>query len=95
MTEEIKMMEDHGGNYARYRKSAMFMLPLPRAFCSLARLPFRILFKKDRPERPREVTVTFILYALILALLSLPFVLLSWPPGLGWTEWPYSTWPFV
>jgi len=57
-------------------------------------LPIRILFKKDRPENGKQVIVTFLVYAAILVLLSLPFVVAGWPPGLGWSDWPYSMWPF-
>jgi len=50
--------------------------------------PIRLLLKKDRPETGRELVATFAIYAALLILLSLPFVLLDWPPGIGWSDWP-------
>ena len=42
---------------------------------------------------PRQAR--FLVYAGILILLSLPFVLLYLPGSLGWTEFPYNVWPFT
>ena len=94
LAEEIKMMEKYGDGYTKYRESTPFMFPLPRIFPSVITLPIRILLKKECPENGKEVIVTFLVYSAILVLSSLPFVMLHWPPGLGWSEWPYNMWPF-
>ncbi|MDH5704233.1 MAG: DUF1295 domain-containing protein [Aigarchaeota archaeon] len=94
LTEEINMTERYGEDYTKYRDSTPFMFPLPNFVSSIVTLPIRILLKKDRPENGKEIIVTFLVYAAILVLLSLPFVILNWPPFLGWTEFPYNTWPF-
>ena len=94
LAEEIKMKEKYGGSYSKYLETTPFMLPLPSTVSSVIKLPIRILFKRDRPENGKEIFLTFLVYAAILVFLSLPFYLLGWPPSLGWTEWPFSMWPF-
>jgi protein-S-isoprenylcysteine O-methyltransferase Ste14 len=86
--EEIKMKREHGKEYETYRASAPFMLPLPKIVSAVAAAPIRLLLKKDRPENRWELLLTFVVYTAILVLLSLPFVLLDWPPGRGWMDWP-------
>jgi len=86
--EEIKMSKERGQEYAAYRSSAPFMLPLPRFISSVVSAPMRFLLKKDRLENGRDLVITFLVYAAILMVLSLPFVLLNWPPHLGWSDWP-------
>jgi hypothetical protein len=54
----------------------------------------RALLRRNRPENGWQVLVVFLVYAAILVLLSLPFVLLKWPSSMGWMMWPYDTWPF-
>jgi len=46
-------------------------------------------------EKGKEIVLAFAVYLVILVLLSVPFVVLDWPPGLGWFEWPYRMWPFT
>ena len=94
LAEEIGMTEKYAEVYTKYRDSTPFMLPLPRFVSSAITLPIRIVLKKSRPETGKEIIATFLVYAVILVLLSLPFVLLNWPPGMGWSEWPYCIWPF-
>jgi len=95
LTEEIKMTKEHGKGYLEYRDSTPFMFPLPSFISSVISFPFRVLLKKDRPEKGKEIVLAFAVYLVILVLLSVPFVVLDWPPGLGWFEWPYRMWPFT
>ncbi|HUX76962.1 MAG TPA: DUF1295 domain-containing protein [Anaerolineae bacterium] len=88
LSEEIKMSRERGEEYEAYRTSAPFMLPLPRFVSIVVTAPIMLLLKKDRPENRWELVLIFVVYAAILALLSLPFVLLGWPPGCGWMAWP-------
>jgi protein-S-isoprenylcysteine O-methyltransferase Ste14 len=88
LAEEIKMAREHGQEYKAYRASAPFMFPLPGFISAMLTAPIRRLLKKNRPENGRELVLTFVVYAAILTLLSLPFVLLDWPPGRGWMDWP-------
>jgi hypothetical protein len=67
-----------------------FMFPLPRFASRVMTAPLRILLKEDRPGNGKELVVTFVIYATILVLLSLPFVLLNWPTC-GWMDWPSYT----
>jgi protein-S-isoprenylcysteine O-methyltransferase Ste14 len=86
--EEIKMMRERGEEYETYRAGVPFMLPLPRFVSTVVTAPLRILLKKERPENRWDLLLTFVVYAAILISFSLPFVLLDWPPGQGWTDWP-------
>jgi protein-S-isoprenylcysteine O-methyltransferase Ste14 len=88
LSEEIKMSRERGEEYEAYRAGAPFMLPLPRFASIVVTAPIVLLLKKDRPENRWELVLTFVVYAAMLALLSLPFVLLDWPPGCGWMNWP-------
>ena len=88
LTEEIEMTKKYCERYSKYQGSAPFMLPLPKFISSVMTAPIRILFKKNLPENGKEVICTFVVYSVILVLLSLPFLLLNWPPGYGWSTWP-------
>ena len=88
LKEEIEMTKKHGEKYLQYQSSAPFMLPLPELISSIAATPIRLICKKRLPETGKEIACTFLVYTAILAVLSLPFLLLNWPPGLGWYSWP-------
>jgi len=93
--EEIKMSKERGEEYEQYRASTPFMLPLPGFISKAVSAPARILLRKRWPENRKEILITFVVYAAILMVLSMPFVALKWPPGPnGWFAWPYNVWPF-
>lgn len=73
MTEELAMRRRHGEAYEGYRRSAPFLFPLPRRVERLLAFPFRALFRKERPERRREVAVVLALYTALLMALSALF----------------------
>ena len=89
LSEEIDMSREHHGHYDRYRTKAPFMLPLPGLLSRVFSAPLRFVLRKERPENRWEVVLAYFIYLVILALLSLPFVLLNWPPGKGWMDWPF------
>ena len=78
-----------GERYLRYRGGAPFMFPLPKFISSVITAPNRILFKRDFPENRKQVIGTFAAYLGIFISLSLPFLLIHWPPALRWIDWPY------
>jgi hypothetical protein len=88
LSEEIRMRRLYGREYADYSKQAPFMLPLPGFFSRSISAPFMLLLRKNRPESGWDLVLAFALYLALIALVSLPFVLLDWPPGRGWMEWP-------
>ena len=90
LTEEIRMSKRYGERYSKYQGSAPFMLPLPKFISSVATAPVRILFKRSLPKSGKEIIYTFVIYSVLLVLLSLPFLLLNWPPDYGWNTWPAS-----
>jgi protein-S-isoprenylcysteine O-methyltransferase Ste14 len=90
LSEEMRMRREHGVEYKTYQDSTPFMLPLPGLVSKGLTAPLRLLLKKDRPESRGELVLTFAIYVGILMALSLPFVLLDWPPGRGWMDWPLA-----
>jgi protein-S-isoprenylcysteine O-methyltransferase Ste14 len=88
LSEEIRMRRQHGAEYEAYSSRAPFLLPLPRFLSRAVSAPFRWICRKERPETGWDVALAFVLYLGLIALLSLPFVLLDWPSGGGWMNWP-------
>jgi len=88
LAEENRMRKEDSERYLQYTATAPFMVPVPKLVATLITSPIRLLLKKNRPETGKELLATFAVYATLLILLSLPFVLLDWPPGIGWSDWP-------
>ena len=68
MMEEITMRRRQGELYESYRQELPlpFLFPVPAFVERLFALPFRVLFRKDRPERRAEVAVVLVLYTVLL-----------------------------
>ena len=88
LAEENRMRNEDSDRYLQYTTSAPFMFRIPKFVSTVITFPMRLLLKKDRPETGKELLATFAVYATILILLSLPFVLLDFPVGTGWSGWP-------
>ena len=88
LSEEVRMRREQGEAYERYRRRAPFLVPLPRTLSRLFSAPLRLILGKAWPETTWDLVWTFAIYLAVIALLSLPFVLLDWPPGGGWMSWP-------
>jgi protein-S-isoprenylcysteine O-methyltransferase Ste14 len=76
LSEEIRMRRQYGLEYERYSRGAPFMLPLPGFLSRILSAPFRLVLRKDRPETGWDLVWTFALYLALIALLSLPFLVL-------------------
>jgi protein-S-isoprenylcysteine O-methyltransferase Ste14 len=88
LAEENKMKKEDSERYLQYTASAPFMFRIPKFVATVITFPMRLLLKKNRPETGKELVATFAVYATLLIVLSSPFVLLDWPPGIGWSDWP-------
>ena len=88
LAEENRMRKEDSERYLQYTASAPFMFRIPRFVATLITSPIRLLLKKNQPETGKELVATFAVCATSLILLSLPFVLLDWPRGIGWSAWP-------
>jgi protein-S-isoprenylcysteine O-methyltransferase Ste14 len=88
LSEEVRMRHQRGEEYERYCNGAPFMLPLPGCLSRVISAPFQLVRRKERPETGWDLVWTFVIYLPIICLLSLPFVVLDWPPGGGWAKWP-------
>jgi len=91
LAEENKMRKEDSQRYLQYTDSAPFIFPIPKVVSSVVTFPIRLLLKKNRPETGKELVATFAIYTTLFILLSLPFVLLDFPPGIGWSGWPAYT----
>ncbi|MDH3297764.1 MAG: HEAT repeat domain-containing protein [Gemmatimonadota bacterium] len=80
MMEELHMRQKFGAAYEAYRRRAPFLLPVPKFVATLFTLPSRLLFRKNTPERKREVAVVMSLYAVVLIAIS------ALAYGGGWTR---------
>ena len=87
LSEEIHMRQEYSQEYAQYSSQAPFMFPLPGFLSRTIGTPFRLILRKDRIETRLDLLWTFVIYLAAIMLLSLPFVILAWPPG-GWMNWP-------
>ena len=88
LSEDIQMRQLDPVVYTAYAQKAPFLFPLPVIVSRLVRGPFQWIIKKVRPESRFDLVWVFLIYLVLLSLLSLPFVLLDWPPG-GWANWPF------
>jgi HEAT repeat protein/protein-S-isoprenylcysteine O-methyltransferase Ste14 len=70
MLEERKMQKTHGASYESFRQRTPFLFPLPRFIRKIFSLPLRITFKKEYPERKREIFTIIGFYTVLCLLLS-------------------------
>ncbi len=70
LIEEIRMKELHGDEYESYRGQTPFLFPIPKWFKSIIKAPFKLIFKKEHPERKREILGITSFYTVVLILLS-------------------------
>lgn len=89
LNEEIIMLKMHGQVYVDYQRRTPFMLSIPGFISTIISAPTRILFRTNLPQNKIQIVLVLAIYFAFLLLLSLPFVLLHWPPGLGWSAWPF------
>jgi len=94
LVEEIRMMREYGTEYESYSQRAPFLLPLPRWASTLFAWPARLVLRHQWPRNGREVLTVIATYAVVLVLLSLPFLIFDWPPKGGWWAYPYNVYPF-
>ena len=83
LAEENRMRKEDSERYSQYIASAPFMFRVPKFVSAAIMFPMRLLLKKNRPDTGKELVTTFTVYATSLILLSSPFVLLDFPPGIG------------
>jgi protein-S-isoprenylcysteine O-methyltransferase Ste14 len=88
LDEEITMGKKYGQDYVKYQRSTPFLLPVGRFISSAISTPTRLLFHTNLPQNRRQIAVVLLVYFVFLLLMSLPFVLLQWPPLPGWSSWP-------
>ncbi len=70
MLEELQMERRYPEAYGRYRRTAPFLVPLPRVVEKLLALPTRLLFGRERPSRRREAAAVVVLYTAVLLVAS-------------------------
>ena len=70
MLEELKMRRELGAEYASYCHRTPFLFPLPRFVSRVFTIPLRIIFRKEQPERKREILMVLAFYMAVCLLLS-------------------------
>jgi len=70
MLEELKMKRIQGEAYQSYCRRTSFLLPLPRFVSKLFSAPLRLFFKKEYPERKREVFTMIAFYTVFTIAIS-------------------------
>jgi protein-S-isoprenylcysteine O-methyltransferase Ste14 len=88
LSEEVHMSREHGEEYQNYRTRAPFLFPLPGFVSKGISYPLRLILRKEWPDRRWDLVWTFLICLTVIVLLSLPFLILDWPPGGGWMDWP-------
>jgi protein-S-isoprenylcysteine O-methyltransferase Ste14 len=81
LKEEILMRRDGGAEYGEYLSRSPFLFPVPDAISRVVSAPMRFVIRKEWPTNGRDVLVVFAVYSVLAIMLSLPFVLLDWPPS--------------
>ena len=72
--EEIKMKESAEEDYEEYRIRTPFLFPIPSLLKRIIKAPIRLVIRKDRPEKRKEVGLVIALYAIIFMGLSMFWV---------------------
>ena len=70
MLEELKMRRELGAEYVSYCQRTPFLVPLPRFISRIISLPQRIIFRKERFERKREILTVLVFYTVLFMVLS-------------------------
>ncbi|HSG27274.1 MAG TPA: DUF1295 domain-containing protein, partial [Candidatus Krumholzibacterium sp.] len=70
MMEELRMLREAGGEYREYRAKAPMLFPMPRLLRRFFSLPLRLMFRKDLPERKREVVAVLTVYTIVMLIIS-------------------------
>ncbi|UCE07034.1 MAG: HEAT repeat domain-containing protein [bacterium] len=70
MLEELKMRRIQSEAYESYCRRTSFLLPLPRFVSKLFSTPLRLIFKKEYPERKREVFTMITFYTVFTIAIS-------------------------
>lgn len=65
MLEELKLRRILGESYESYQQRTPFLFPLPRLIAKPFTLPLRLMFKKDHPERKREILAVLAFYVVL------------------------------
>ncbi len=83
MLEELNMRRRFGEAYEVYRARAPFLFPVPHFVEKLFALPMRLFFKREEPQRKREVAAVVSLYGVLLIIASALFYGGGWARTVG------------
>jgi hypothetical protein len=71
LQEENFMIRKYGEEYSNYRSKTPFMLPFSKPVGEILKMPLKLVFRKNYPEKNREILVILTIYFLILLAASL------------------------
>jgi len=73
LREEDYMVRTYGDKYVQYVNKTPFLLPLPKSFVNVLMYPAKVILKNNRPQKPFEYFKVFLVYYIILILLSIAY----------------------
>jgi protein-S-isoprenylcysteine O-methyltransferase Ste14 len=82
--EEMQLRKVIGPEYLAYQKKTPFLFPLPGLAYRIAAWPYRMIMRKEAPDRSYELAIIFLLYLVIFSVMSLPLILLHFPRMIDW-----------
>ena len=96
LKEEISMRSKPQDDYREYLSHTPFLFPVPKVISRIVSAPMRLSIRKRWPATRGDVAIVFVVYAGLLILMSLPFVLLDWPHSAQAIlhAFPYNVPPF-
>jgi len=96
LKEEISMRSEQSGDYGKYLSRTPFLFPVPKVFSRFVSAPMRLVLRKEWPTTGKDIVAVFAVYAGLAVLMSLPFVLVDWPPSAQamLVAFPYDVPPF-
>lgn len=76
MMEEIEMAKKYGEKYEEYRRKTPFLIPLPKPLAKAVTMPMKLL-RRYPPKNLKSITLTILLYTLIIIAVSWPLLVLN------------------
>ena len=73
LREEDYMAKIYGEKYVEYMNKTPFLLPLPKSLVNVLVYPAKVILKNNRPQKSFEYFKVFLVYYIILIILSLTY----------------------
>jgi hypothetical protein len=95
MVEELRMETAVGEASESFRQHTPFLLPLPARLVSMIAAPMRWVIHRPWPDSGSQTAIVIAAHTAIHVAASVPFVVVDWPPRIGWWGFPSKVWPLA